>query len=123
MGTLLKGEFNFQNLDSIRKAYSLAFYTNSTKVDVALSDKHIDALGQVRHLLIHRAGIVDQEYLDKIKGLPAPSCQAGLAIDIDGTLCYNLLSNVLSQCIDLLCSVDSWILARAKEKYDPEYTI
>jgi hypothetical protein len=112
MGTILreKFNFNFNNLNGIRKAYSMAFHKDASKVDDALSHKSLDALSEVRNLIVHKRTIVDQRYSNRAKDLPlAPKGQIGERILLDGEVMTALVSAGLDRCNDLIFAVDHWL--------------
>ena len=73
MGDLLvaAGRVKFTSLSSIREAYSLAFDDKSHKlrpyideIDDSLAQKGLDAIALVRNLLVHKAGLADEDYIE-----------------------------------------------------------
>src|SRR5262249_53765735 len=51
----------------------------------ALSDPSIDALKCVRNLLVHRAGIADEEYEGAAYGTTAPQLKTGQRLELDAS--------------------------------------
>lgn len=115
MGSILKSRFKFSSLDGIRRAYSSAFSekekcARSDDIDISLSDQALDALSAVRNLIVHKAGIVDAVYLDDIKSAPnAPHLAEGSRLGINGDMVCNLIQPVMTCCVNLIRSVDTWL--------------
>jgi hypothetical protein len=121
MGTLLRGRFKFTTLRGIREAYSTAFSEREKKarpanIDKALADKAIDTLCIIRNIIVHKAGIADQEYEERAKVCPlAPQVRKGQAIPLDGGICIALIRPVMDCCLALVSAVDSWLTLLSRE--------
>lgn len=63
LGRFLISRADLKNVPAIRTTYQALFPTAST-LHQALSDKRLWDLSQKRHLIVHRRGVVDREYLD-----------------------------------------------------------
>ena len=75
MGTVQREQLELDSLKGIREAYSRAFDKPFEKdIDESLADRDLDTLQAVRNLLVHRAGIADQKYLDRKDKFPG--CRA-----------------------------------------------
>jgi hypothetical protein len=110
MGQLLRHYFKFTTLTGIREAYSCAFMDHTDFIDTALISQALDTLSLVRNLLVHKAGIADQIYLDDAKSVPgAPRPSLGQALEIDGTMVNELVSPVFTCGTKLITSVDSYL--------------
>jgi hypothetical protein len=110
MGTILRRRYEFSRLSSIREAYSLAFDSDSTQVDAALKDDSLDTLSTVRNLLVHKAAIVDEDYLYRAKGLKGlPNGKLGKLLLLDGETVVKLVKPALAQGARLLEAVDGWL--------------
>ena len=110
MGTLLRQGFIFTRLEGIRAAYSAAFDEQSSKIDMALADKSIDALSIVRNVLVHRAAIADKEYEDKCKSVQAiPQLRVGERFPINGAIIGNITGPAILKSMELIEAVDRWI--------------
>lgn len=120
MGTILREKFNFNSLNGIREAYSMAFHKDTSKVDASLSDKSLDALSVVRNLITHKRAIVDQRYSERAKDLPlAPKGQIGERILLDGEIMTALVSAGLDRCNDLIFAVDDWLQRHLRQRRSP----
>lgn len=62
MGTILVGRNDFSDLSTIKDAF-FALYPTEESLRSALNSKKLWDFCQVRHLFVHRGGIVDQRYL------------------------------------------------------------
>ena len=61
--TVLVAQQDFSDLRTIRSVYSVLFPDAST-LNEALGHRDLWTFYQLRHLLIHRRGVIDQVYLD-----------------------------------------------------------
>lgn len=114
VGTLLRAEFNFSRLSSIREAYSLAFFEHSNGVDKALSDKAFDALNVARNVLVHKAGRADQEYIGRTKSISTlPQLALGEQLVLNGTTTTNLNVPAIEAANRLIRAVDQWIISHS----------
>jgi hypothetical protein len=113
MGTLLKRRYKFTKLSSIRTAYSAAFYERSNRYDLiddALKDESLDALSLVRNLLVHKAGMADDEYVKGIASVKkAPSLTLRQTLSVDGKMVAELVDPVVVCCCKLITGVDTWM--------------
>lgn len=111
MGTLLKREHKFQTLAGIRAAYSTAFSSDYGAIDAALSSAALERLSLVRNLIIHKAGVVDQTFVDKAVLVPGweTDCEIGKPLRLDGAIVRELLNPVFALGTDLIKAVDEWV--------------
>jgi hypothetical protein len=76
----------------------------------ALDEKSVDALAAVRNLIVHRASVVDQLYLNRTKSLTnVPRAAVGKPVVLDGKIVYDLIQPVIQIGCDLIIAVDGWI--------------
>lgn len=116
MGDLLvrSERVKFISLTAIREAYSLAFpekvrHARSHRIDAALSTQDLDALSALRNILVHKAGKVDDDYIEDCKIAPtAPKPRNGV-VHIDGHTCRSLIDPVIKTSMELVRAVDSWL--------------
>jgi hypothetical protein len=115
MGTILKSKYGFDKLDSIRDAYSEAF--GDKAINAIIEDKTLTALSLVRNLIVHKGGVVDDDYLKRKNDLP-PSAIAdfGKSLPMDGELTGALISRPIILGIELIMAVDNWISSQEKKK-------
>jgi tagatose-1,6-bisphosphate aldolase len=110
MGSILRDNRNFDRLDNIREYYADAFSKHSPKIEKILSERALDSLNVVRTLIVHRASLVDNKYLQRTKNLAsAPKAQIGGAIILDGEIVSGLVQPVVELGCALIVAVDRWI--------------
>jgi len=69
MGDLLWERINFSDLGQLRKAYCDLF--DDPELSLALESKHLRLLEEVRHLILHRSAMVDENF-KRATGSPLP---------------------------------------------------
>ncbi len=116
MGELLTAKVEFTSLWEIRRAYSLAFYHKlvgkkvTDAVDTALADNALDALSQVRNIIVHKAGVADADYEMHRTTLPTmPQVAEGQPVRLDGEIVKGLMNPVIACCVKLVTSIDAWL--------------
>lgn len=65
LGTLLRPRFDLNSLAGIRKAYRAVF--DREKVDEIFQEPDLSVLEATRHLIVHRAGLVDERFQRRTK--------------------------------------------------------
>lgn len=117
MGTVLrsKGKVGFTRLSDIREAYSVAFSDDANDIDKVLEDNALDAISAVRNLLVHKAGMVDEEFLQRSKAIPyLPRLSLGDKLQLDGDIVKKQIEPVIRLSVSLLQAVDAWIVRNTK---------
>jgi hypothetical protein len=109
MGSVHRNQRRFDSLSGIREAYRLAFSRNYEIIDEAVDYNGLDALNAVRNLIVHKAGIVDREYLKRADTLNIPVAEVGKPILLDGNLVMEMMISVISGSNRLIVGVDDWI--------------
>ena len=112
MGTIHveAGKVSFDSLAGMREAYALAFSSDYESIDDALRDEILDAVSQVRHVIVHRAGIVDEDFLRRTHSLAsAPTGQVDQPLQLDGEMVAAQLSGLLVCGTKLTMGVDEWL--------------
>lgn len=61
LGTVLKPKFDFTGVSGIQKAYKV-FVPNDEFIQKVLAQPELAELEATRHIIVHRAGRVDEEY-------------------------------------------------------------
>lgn len=105
LGTLLAPKFDFTSLKGMQKAYEAAF-KNLLDVEKIFTDTHLVRLEATRHLMVHRGGVVDNEYLEKT----GENVEIGSLVPIDeasSVLYFNTVSK--NGCL-LLSNLDKYIM-------------
>lgn len=115
LGLILSGRFDFTGVLGIRTAYVSAFGDDAQLVDVVRNDD-LAFLEAVRHLIAHRAGVVDDEFLRRAG---ARSRQvAGEQLELDVAAVTQCINAALIGGDQLLRYVDEWLAANQ----DPNQT-
>ena len=110
MGTILRGKYEMSGLSEIRRAYAHAFVVDADAIIAAINDPVLEKLSAVRNLIVHKAGIVDQEYLERTKHFgDLPPAMLLIHLPIDGQFVSGLLRSSTAVSFTLLKSVDEWI--------------
>ena len=106
-------KFRFRRRDDFKDAYEFAFQ-NDPKVNAAISHAALEALAQVRHLLVHRGGVIDDQFAALIPRHQSLSffaqAQKGATIRLVGPVVRDLVDQAVSQGYALLMAVDSWVM-------------
>jgi hypothetical protein len=113
MGTIYidGGKTSFDSLNGIRVAYAQAFWEDHNAIDEALNDQGLDVVSQVRHVIVHCAGNVDEDYLTKTRSLSnAPKAEKGQPLLLDGEIVAAQLTAMLECGSKLVMAVDEWLL-------------
>ena len=115
MGTILRNRFNFTVLLSAKEAYTLAFRDDGKDIQEAISSDSLRGLAAVRHLLVHKGGVVDETFLKDSSGVSSldemRSLGAGKQIFMDGVTFKKIVEPALLSAINLIKAVDAWLLA------------
>src|SRR5262249_32108698 len=82
MGRVLKPKFDLTSLSNIKKAYFSAF-EKSKQIDALFTAQDLNLLEASRHVIVHRAGIVDGEFEGRTKAMGI-SWSVDAALPIDG---------------------------------------
>ena len=59
---------------------------------------------------MHKAGIVDNEYVRRAKGLKVPSAEIGRPLILDGETVVGLIKPVIDCGANLITAVDTWLM-------------
>ena len=112
MGTLLRERFEFSSLDKIRIAYAAAFPAKHEIPILLCDEKALFRLSMVRNLIVHRAGVVDEEFAGKMRNDPELSKVAkGETLKLTGTLARELVDPVIECGTQLIRKVDEFLVA------------
>jgi hypothetical protein len=101
LGTVLRTKFDFTSVAGIRQAYKAAFADHETLARILVDPKlmHLEA---TRHLIVHRGGLVDEEFIRRT-GSTFP---IGQAIPLDEEEIASLLDAMKTAGCGLLAFVD-----------------
>lgn len=106
LGTLLAPKFDFTGVSGIRSAYSAAF-GKRTDLDEALFNPTLSVLEATRHLIVHRAGLIDEEY-QRRTGDTTP---VGQQIRLNGARISALSNAAVAAGCKLLQAIDNWFVS------------
>lgn len=110
MGTILRSKYPMSGLSEIRHAYNHAFDADAHAIISAIDDSALKKLSAVRNVIVHKAGKVDQEYLDRTENIgDLPAVTLGQSLPLNGQFVADLLRSATAACVMLLKSVDEWI--------------
>lgn len=112
MGTILREKYNFSDARDVKKAYDQAFKFDASKLNF-LSDLH--ELAQCRHLILHRAGIIDNKFIQKVK----TNQSIGDYLEMSPSKVVSMNELVIDRGSQLLQAIDSWFLSKRKH---PEHS-
>jgi hypothetical protein len=104
----------FRRLESIRETYK-GLSPTSNEINAVLANPDLRKLNLVRNVLIHKAGIVDQQFLDGAADIAWNSGDTlSQLIRIDGARVKELVNPVVRSGEELIRSVDRWITAKTR---------
>ena len=118
MGTVYRRSerFKFSRLDGTRDAYVRAFYEDYAEIRRCVLHNSISALAAVRHVLIHKAGIADSEFMNQADTLPQLSqFKKGETLFLTGSIVKELVHPAFVVMVELIYAVDMW-LSNHKDK-------
>ena len=101
IGTILAEKYDFTGVEGMRQAYSAAFGKQGT-IEAAFSSDRLSELEAVRHLVAHRAGVVDEEFLRRTKRHDS----IGQPVDLGGTILPDMVNAAIASTTSLLLFVD-----------------
>jgi hypothetical protein len=119
MGTLLKEtkKVAFTTLSEIRTAFTLAFSTDCGQIKDAINDRSLFVLSTVRNVLVHKAGVADEEFCGKMKRVPAfAEVKKGDPLRLDGEVVAQIASPAMTAAVKLIEAVDAWLTAHPEWK-------
>jgi hypothetical protein len=109
MGTVLRGRYEFSRLSKIRDAYFAAFDRESGQIEAAIMHESWDALSALRNLIVHKASVIDDEYLRRAKDLKIPQGLKGHDIILDGEIAVGIIKPAFGSAVRLITGVDHWL--------------
>lgn len=107
-------KFYFRRRDSFREAYDFAFRSDPA-INAAVGHNALDGLGGVRHLLVHKGGLVDQGFMDDVDKAPRLlKFNAALKkpLQFNGELVREIVDDAADQGYNLLRAVNAWLLSQ-----------
>lgn len=118
-GTYLrkKHQATFGRKESIVLAYERAFPMLRTPLDSLWASTDLNAVMAVRHLLVHRAGIVDDKFVEQIGAHPLfSSLEVNKPLTLTGDHVHALIPQAIKSSFELLHLVDGWLDATLSSK-------
>ena len=113
LGTILKSKFDFTGISGIQKAYKV-FVPNDEFILKVLAQPEIRELEATRHVVVHRAGRVDEEYRKRTKStLPVGEV---LTFDEEQSMRICYLSTSVGTA--LLAFVNDYLVKKKKKEQD-----
>lgn len=103
LGTILQDKFHFSSIEGISNAYQAAF-PNESAFLATLENDDLKSAEQVRHLIAHKAGIID----DKYKKRTGTSQNIGEELVVTGAQVSRFGQAVVEVGINLLAFVDTF---------------
>ena len=112
-------KIGFRSRKKIRDSFRVSFL-GGTEICSALDDKSLDALALLRNVIVHKAAIADQEFMDGIP-LSAPYLDAYKnltpdrdAVALDGAIVYSVVDSAFKCGHKCIAAVDRWIVLNRK---------
>ncbi len=115
LGTLLSPKFDFTSMSGIRTAYEAAF-GRSSELTKLLSVPEISHLEATRHLVVHRAGLVDEEYIRRT----GDSVTIGTQLPLTGARVSELANSAIAAGGRLLQITDTWLIQNPPQEPSPD---
>lgn len=104
MGELLAPKFDFTGISGIRAAFAASF-RDEPPIAKALANPTLSQLETTRHLIVHRAGWIDEEY-QRRAGVQGAM---GTRLLLDGRKVTSLTNAAVDAGSALLVAVDAWM--------------
>lgn len=111
MGFLLRPKFDMTSGKTFDKAFT-AIFTKESLLDSLFKDPDLRLLEASRHVIVHNAGIVDEDFIQNTKGLNL-AYPNGQPLPLDGNLVSRLLNAAIESGCKLLKFVDDWLMKNA----------
>jgi hypothetical protein len=109
VGTILGEKFDFSGVSGIRVAYRAAFGTDCPVLEAPLRDRDLCRLEATRHLIVHRGGVIDQEYSDRVQ----TDAAIGDFLTLSTESFQSLVNIAIGSGASLLRYVDEWFTAHS----------
>ena len=102
---LLAPKFDFTSVSGIGTAYEAAF-CRSPELSELLAVPELSHLEATRHLVVHRAGLVDEEYIRRTR----ESVLVGTQLLLTGARVSELSNAAVAAGVRLLQFIDGWLI-------------
>jgi hypothetical protein len=105
MGTILKRKFDLTSLSNIKKAYLAVFPNEKKTLEGWFNAQDLKLLEACRHVIVHRVGVVDQEFIDKTTRGDA----LNQPLPLKGELVSRAIAASINAAVNLLGFADRWL--------------
>ena len=107
MGTILQDKFKFTDIDGIREAYIAAFgESHRDRIKQIVGGTDLNFLESARHNIAHKAGTMDEKFLNRVKNYPDFGANEGEELPLTGILVSRLFSSAIESGFALVEFVD-----------------
>lgn len=117
LGTVLRPKFDFTSVSGIQHGYEAAFGKVARLFEI-FGDKELTRLEVTRHVVVHRAGIVDREYVRRTDS----NLREGQPIPVDDEGVIAMLVAMMRAACDLLAFVDDRLCTLASPSSTEQQT-
>lgn len=105
IGEILKPKIDFSDVRQVRKAYEAVFGVGA--IPESLKCKNLTVLEKTRHLIVHRAGIVDERYND----LTNQDFSLGESLPLNASFITDLVMSAINAGCSLISFIDNWLMS------------
>jgi hypothetical protein len=105
IGTIIAEKYDFTGTNGMRAAYAAAFDKEEI-IDSALSSDELSRLEAIRHVIAHRAGLVDEEFIRRTGG---EGQTVGSLLSINGKTLCELIDSAIKATTTVLRHIDARI--------------
>jgi hypothetical protein len=106
--------FTSRRLDSLCESFRRAF-CGDAHINAVVGSKEVKALALLRHLLVHKGGFVDRQFLNQCSGDPVVNEFSTLGLNqeikINGGMVRSLVDPCIRRGYELVKLVDDWMTA------------
>lgn len=109
---MLREKMSFNVLDKIRKAYRRTFKDHTIlSIINGKNPDPLDTLSFVRNVLVHSAGIADEDFVDRAKFHPDfKQIEEKHKVRITGLVVQKIVPEAIKKAFDLIRAVDDWLI-------------
>jgi hypothetical protein len=108
----VSARYNFRGLKSLNAAFEKLFCRDS-RIQNVVGNKEIKALAVLRHLLVHKNGIIDRRFFKQCSEHPVVTdfamFKAQQEVLINGEMVRSLVDPALRHGFELIRLVDDWM--------------
>jgi hypothetical protein len=107
---LAKKAFHFRKLDNLFDAFQFAF-SNDSAISSAVVNGDVKRAALLRHLLVHKKGVVDDSHILQCAQPPVvqPEAVKNVELKIVGELVFERLDPLIKRGCELIKAIDNWI--------------